>query len=131
MPSSTSVLIRSRSVRSAKVSRAQPRTRRKRSSTSIVSRTSTFWDNVQVGRVARHVGQPARLGDVAQLGGDPAGASAEQDVLENRPVLPGQFSGRGGRLALESGSASTHSAAPVPGTPVPMVARWSPRTATA
>ena len=54
----------------------------------------------EVGRVARHVGQPARLGDVAQLRGNPAGTPAEQDVLEDRPVLPSQFSGGRRRLAL-------------------------------
>ena len=49
MPSSTFDLIWSRSVRSAKVSRAQPMTRRSRASTSTVSRTSTFWASVRSG----------------------------------------------------------------------------------
>ena len=49
MPSSTSVLIRSRKVRSARVSRAHPSTRRSRASTSSVSETSTFWPRERSG----------------------------------------------------------------------------------
>ena len=45
----------------------------------------------EVGRVARHVGEAARLGDVAQLGRDTAGATGVEDVLEHGAVLPRQL----------------------------------------
>ena len=54
----------------------------------------------QVGRVPRHVGQPAGLGHLAQLVGDPARAPAQQDVLEDGAVLPGQGHGRLAGLTL-------------------------------
>ena len=56
----------------------------------------------QVGRVPGHVGQPARLGHVAQLRGDAPGAPTEQDVLQHGAVLAGQLSGgRRGLVLIE------------------------------
>ena len=95
MPSSTLVLICSRRVRSARVSRAQPMTRRRRASTSTVSSTSTFWARVRSGRVPGQVGHLRGVGHVAQTLGHPAGAAGEEDVLEHGPVLTGQLGGLG------------------------------------
>jgi hypothetical protein len=47
----------------------------------------------QIGRVPGQVGQPARRAHLAQLGRDPAGSPAEQDVLEDGPVLAGERDG--------------------------------------
>ena len=56
----------------------------------------------QVGRVARQVGDLARLGDLAQLRGHLASTPAEQDVLEHGPVLAGELAHRrGGRGLLD------------------------------
>ena len=116
MPSSTSVLICSRSARSARVSRAQP-------STSAQPRLDVdgledldLLRQAQVGRVAGQVGDRRRLGHVAQPLRHAAGAPAEQDVLEHGPVLAGQLDRPSGVLGSSAtGSASTHRALAGPG----------------
>ena len=57
----------------------------------------------EVGGVARDVGEPSGLGDLAQLRGDLAGAAAKQDVLEHGAVLAGELDGGGGRLTVVEG----------------------------
>ena len=100
MPSSTSVLIFSRKVEVGQgvagpaEHEAQPRLDVER-----LEHLDLLGER-EVGRVAGHVGQAARLGDLAQLRGDAAGAAGVQDVLEHGAVLPGQLVGGRGGLGL-------------------------------
>ncbi len=57
----------------------------------------------QVGRVAGHVGDPARIGDVGEALGQSAGSPRQQDVLEHGAVLAGERDGVLGRGCLDDG----------------------------
>ena len=91
MPSSTSDLICWRSVMSARVSRAQPSTRRKPGLDVDGLEDLQLLGGAQVGRVPGHVGDPRGPAHVAQCFRHGPGTPAEQDVLQHGPVLTGQL----------------------------------------
>src|ERR1035441_5935324 len=54
-------------------------------------------------RVAGHVGDPARVGDVPKTLGEPTGPAAQQNVLEDGSVFAGQLADLVGRLGVFDG----------------------------
>ena len=99
-----------------------------RSSTSSVSRISTFCSNDEVGRVAGRVGQLPGSVDPAEELGDRGDAAGLDDALDGRRGTRAPARGPGRWLGSSStGSTWTQVASPVPGTPMPTAARRRPR----